>query len=282
MKLHWIIQANMFREDGFDRLITTLDRLECSYSVHKVVPFAGILNPPIPGLSRAIVLGSYTLCNIAQEQGWVPGAFIGPGLDFEEQIKHWGDTMLNAKAKIYRFSDVPEQENPFFLRPTLDSKAFSGKVYDWPEFSTWRNQVLALSKEEGYHGFQINEGTKVMVCPKREIWSETRFWIINGKIATASRYKIGTRVVSQPDSMLRGDPIGMFANSIAYRGSISPGDKCTVCGPRCRWEPHKAYCLDVADTSEGPKIIEVNCLNASGFYGADMHKLVEALEDMYP
>ena len=282
---HWVIQANLFREDGHERLLDALARLGISHSVHKVIPFTGILEPPEPTISddypllmTAVVIGSYTLCRIAVERRWRPGAFVGPGLDFEVQVQHWSDILLNTGAHVCAFGDVPEQARPFFLRPTLDSKAFSGNVYDWPEFVEWRDKVLALSPEDGW---QLNAATRVMVCPRREIWTETRFWIIDGRVVTSSRYKIGTRVIAGGAHTPDCDPVAMLAERVAGRDGMTPGDLCAACGDMpCRWQPHRAYCLDIAETPDGPRIIEVNCLNASGFYGADLGKLVYAIERM--
>jgi len=47
------------------------------------------------------------------------------------------------------------------------------------------------------------------------------------------------------------------------------------------WSPDVGFVLDIADTPEGFKVIEVNCLNASGFYACDMAKVVFALEELY-
>lgn len=41
-----------------------------------------------------------------------------------------------------------------------------------------------------------------------------------------------------------------------------------------------AYVLDICRTDDGLKIIETNCINAAGFYAADLGKLVSALEEL--
>lgn len=45
--MHWVLQHNVFNEAGFQRLVDTLDRLGLSYSLHKVIPFVGVLSPPL-------------------------------------------------------------------------------------------------------------------------------------------------------------------------------------------------------------------------------------------
>ncbi len=54
--------------------------------------------------------------------------------------------------------------------------------------------------------------------------------------------------------------------------------------PRMRGETNQhyahAYVLDVCRVNGDIKILETNCLNAAGFYAADLHKLVVALESI--
>ena len=38
--------------------------------------------------------------------------------------------------------------------------------------------------------------------------------------------------------------------------------------------------MDIAETPDGLKIIEVNNLNSAGWYKGNVQKLIEALEDM--
>jgi hypothetical protein len=99
-----------------------------------------------------------------------------------------------------------------------------------------------------------------MVSEPVTIYSETRTWVVKGKVVTASEYKRGNK--SYQSSTVEPRIIA-FAQARANE-----------------WSPNDAYCLDIADTPDGLKIVEVNCLNASGFYKADMAKLVAALEDL--
>ena len=47
-----------------------------------------------------------------------------------------------------------------------------------------------------------------------------------------------------------------------------------------RFQPARAFVLDVADTLEGPKVIEVNNFNSAGLYACDVGKIVDAIEAM--
>ena len=49
-------------------------------------------------------------------------------------------------------------------------------------------------------------------------------------------------------------------------------------GPNPDYSP--AYVIDVCRTDEGLKLLETNCLNAAGFYAADLVKLASAIDDL--
>lgn len=279
--MYWVIQNDIYNEEGYDLLLGTLDRLNIQHSVHKVVPFTGDLDPDpvVPDGSRVIVMGSYSLARHAVRRGWIPGAFLD-NLDFEIQHKHWGDRMLNADAKIYPFAQVPFQEYPFFIRPASDSKAFTGYVSDWADYTKWRDTLMRLPETAdpvndplGINLLTVD--TPVMVCSKKEIYNETRCWIVNGfprimvghhltghRVVTCSGYKVGTiKRFTPPEAV--DERIVRFATGCA-----------------ATWSPNDAYVMDVADTPNGLKITEVNNLNSAGFYKGDMNKLVMALEDL--
>jgi hypothetical protein len=256
--MHWVIQNNLYSEEGFEKLLAALDRFGLPYSIHKAIPFVGTLEPeanPPPG--PVIVMGSYSMSYQAQKRGWKPGTFLNGSFDFAIQREHWGERLLNYDAKVVRFADVPEQREPFFIRPVADSKSFTGEVTDWPSYVEWRDRVLALTPEDNP---TLTGNSLVAYSRKKEIWNETRTWIVDRRVVTASGYKIGTlkRYSDQVD-----ERIVQFA------------EDCAAC-----WSPDRAYVLDVADTPEGLKIVEVNNLNSAGFYKADMSKLVMALESM--
>lgn len=253
--MHWVIQNNMFNEEGFRILLDALDKMDYEYSIHKVIPFSHELTPDFnPDAEKVIVMGGYTLANIAQAKGWTPGSFM-ENLNFKVQYCHWGDEMLNCDAKVSKLADAEPFETPKFLRPTGDGKAFNGQIMDWYEFDHWRDRTLAINSWS-----QVTGDTEIMVSPLKKIYREIRNWVINGEVVTSSGYLMGGRVHGfEPDQ-----------DELDYAQKIAD-----------IWSPNEAYCLDVADTEEGLKVLEVNNLNSSGFYGADMQKLVWALEEAF-
>ena len=47
-----------------------------------------------------------------------------------------------------------------------------------------------------------------------------------------------------------------------------------------QWQPSRGFVIDIAEAAEGPKIIEINNLNSSGFYCCDVSKIVQTIEQM--
>lgn len=253
--MHWILQNNLFNEDAYQVLLDTLERMELPYSIHKVIPFVGELVPE-PELSHynAICMGSYSLRHAANKYHWEPGVFDLEAENFTVQLQHWGDHMLNADAQVCAFKDAVIEEMAF-VRPIEDSKVFAGKVFDAKDFHDWQIKVCVL--EEDY-GNSLTKDTLIQVCKPKVIFAEYRFWIVKGKIVTKSLYKRGDKVIYSSDVDER------FDEYVKLRVK--------------EWEPHEAFVIDVCDTDDGIKIVEINTLNSCGFYAADIPKLVDALE----
>lgn len=266
--MYWVIQSNIYQEENYEHLLATLERCNLQYSVHKAVPFIGVIEPEpvIPEGVDVIVMGSYSLARHARNRGWRPGAFVD-NLDFELQRQHWGDRMLNADAFVCPFGEIPFQEHPFFIRPVLDTKTYTGLVVDWGQYVEWRDSMRRIPECND----PVNDPLSVsvhtladatMVCRKKEIYSETRTWVIDGRVVTCSGYKVGTlKRYTSPEQV--DQRIVDFSNECAQI-----------------WSPNRAYVLDVADTAEGLKIVEINNLNSAGWYRCDMQKLIMALEEM--
>lgn len=254
--MQWVIQENIFNEYGYGRLIETLERLEIPFTIVKVIPFGGGIIPDVNFKEPTIVMGAYTMWKVAAEKQWIPGSFINENFDFEIQRQHWGNRMFNADSRVYRFADVPEQSEDFFIRPIHDTKSFTGQIIDWISFDTWRKSVMDI--QTSY--CSITADTLVQVAPYKHIYAEYRLWVVDGKIVTSSLYKRGNRVYSDEE---------------VDEEIINFGYECIK-----TWVPARAFCLDIFVGPDGPRVGEVNNINAAGFYKADVQKLVLALNSM--
>lgn len=264
--MKWVVQSNVYAEEGYDSLLQAIRDRGHGLTTVKVVPFSAEIVSmegalPMEG-EPAIALGTYSLVRAGMALGWRPGAFL-ENLDFEVQRGHWGERMLNHRASVHRFDSIPFQERPFFLRPVHDSKAFAGFVCDWGYYSEWADSIGRLEFDRRTVPLPMGLGTLVMVCPVVDIDSETRTWVIGGQVITASGYKRGT-----------------------IKRYTRPSDvphHITDFSQRCAdiWCPNGAFVLDVADTPDGLRIVEVNNFNSAGFYLGDMGEVIGRLGELH-
>lgn len=252
--MHWILQENLFKEKEWTNLVSSLERIGSPYSVHKVVPFVGELIPePQLDTKNVICMGSYSMRHVAKKMNWVPGVYDLFEKTFVVQREHWGEHMLNFSSKVCEFKDIVF-EDIAFLRPINDSKTFAGKVFDWKEFSEWQDLICTKGVD---YGCSLTPQDLIQVSEPHEIYAEYRYWVVNGEIVTRSLYKRGRTVFYSPDVDERFD--------LFVKDRIG------------EWLPDKAFVIDVCDTPDGIKIVEINTINSAGFYAADMMKLVSAL-----
>jgi len=273
--MHWILQNNLFHEKAYQTLLDTLQHLDLPYSVHKVIPFIGELTEPeAPKVDGPVIcMGSYSLRHAACKHGWIPGVFDLEPFDFQVQLKHWGSEMFNANSVVTRFADVswPDDAERMFMRPTADSKVFAGNVFERADFLEWHRKVCVLEED---FGNSLTKDTLVQVADPKHIFAEYRFWIVKGKIVSASLYKRGHTVV--------------------YSAFVDERVHQYVRDRIAEWCPAEAFCIDVAehvpangyfvdDKEQFPhiKIMEIGTLNSCGFYACDITKLVNALETAF-
>lgn len=272
--MHWILQNNIFSETGWDTLVETLTRFNIPFSEHKVVPFIGELDPmPKLDTKNVICFGSYAMRHIAKREGWNPGVFDLEPITFMEQRKHWGDMMLNHDCEVLPYKDI-KITTPMFMRPTDDSKHFAGKLFDPEEFHDFQTKMLSTGEDD--YRFSVLPDTLIQVCKPRRIMGEARFWVVGTEIVTQSMYKVGDRVVYNPNVDKRYVD---FAKAVVGSEFIAAPNWRTR--GTAKWRPHEAFVFDVAETEEGMKIVEINTINSSGFYAADIQKLVFALEGKF-
>lgn len=121
-------------------------------------------------------------------------------------------------------------------------------------------RVLALDEDEIPKG-SLRHDTLLMLTKPVRILREWRLWVVDGRIVTYSHYKDGSRVVHRHE--IDDDALDFGQRMV----DINPGYS-------------QAYVIDVCRTEEGLKLLETNCLNAAGFYAADLVKLARAIDGL--
>lgn len=260
--MYWIVQNNTANEAGWVTLVDTLKRFQIPHSIHKIIPFVGeLVDPPTLNHANVICMGAYSLRHYAKKHGYTPGVFDLEPYDFTQQLAHWGHHMLNSDSTVTRFDQATPDADEFFCRPVLDSKSFAGAVFTRDEFFDWKHRVCALNHD---YGDTVSGQTLIQISTIKKLFAEYRFFVVSGRISTASQYKLGDKLIYRN--------IDQDDNPLLVQFVVDRIEE---------WNPLGSMCLDVADTPTGYKIIEINTINSSGFYAADVQKLVNDLETTY-
>ena len=258
--MQWLLQD--FEDTR--KLADALDRLGIAYTWHKVVPFIGDLSPKpkIEDASAVVMFGSYTLWRYAAANDLKPGVFkIRPFV----HEPAWHPYLLNgADALFLTLREVPQKlpddGREWFLRPVDDSKEEPGNVKSSRDIIALAQKVLALDEAEIPKG-SLRHDTQLMFTRPVRILREWRLWVVRDAIITHSLYKEGARVVYHPEI---DDDALAFAEQLV---KANPG-----------YAP--AYVMDICRTEDGLKMLGTNCINAAGFYEADLVKLAAAIDEL--
>ena len=257
--MFYLIQKNTWGERNYDLMIEGLERLGMEYEICRFIPFVHEVEFTTDR-KDVWCFGGYSMTNTAEKYGWNPGCMANANHDVEVYGKMYGDNMLNHEGVCMEFTDpLPEAEEyeMFFARPTKDTKVFSGQVFTrhgWNEYveKTIVNNAAQIIMDE----------TRMLVAPLKHIQQEIRCWAVGGKVVTISQYKLGYRVTYQ--NLDHDEEAVAFAQKMVDI-----------------YQPARAFVIDICRTSEGMKVVEVNCINSAGFYDMNFQKLIMALEEEF-
>jgi hypothetical protein len=255
--MYWILQRNLFNEQAFQSLQDQLVVQQTPHAVVNLRPFIHEIEPDVDVQGPVFVCGSTGLRRVARRKGWTPGYF-DDNLDYRLLLRHYGQRMLNHDAQIAPMREACMQGTRAFVRPVSDDKQFAGQLMTNAEFVEWQQRLIALDGESTYTTLTGND-LIVMASPKT-LYAEYRFYVVDGQVITGSLYKRGDRV--HYDALV-DEQVHRFAQECADT-----------------WCPNRAFCLDVADTPDGLKVLEINAINSSGFYACNMGKFVHAINHL--
>ena len=259
--MHHIVQHWLSTEREFDNLLQALHDARVTYSIVKVIPFAHEIMPDINPDGPIVVWGAHTMCQVAKKKNWQPGAYINDNFDMRVLHEHYKEDMLNYDGFFCNFGDIPKFEGKRFIRPVHDNKAFTGLVVHGEEFDKWKADVF----DAGSHVLTVD--TPVLVASEKQLECEARFFVVDGKVITGSTYRVfGKQNRKRIDS---DNPLGIQLLNFAKQ-KIN------------WWNPCFAFVIDIASSEGECKVIEINCLNASGHYDCDIGAVVNALESCTP
>lgn len=254
--IQWVVQRNLTSITDLESLQQSCETAGVSFQAIDMIPFSDSL-PVFDHRRRSIFYGSTTLCGlVAADEQWRQGLFFDERLfSIENYFNRWGAHMLNYGAVVTTFRELMSREEApdqlFFIRPDDDSKSFAGETKSFADIKSWYEQLKMVENTN------LSPDTPIVVSAPYNIKYEWRLWIVNGKVITASKYRTYFKLTKEP---------GCPAEVIAFAES------------RClEYTPHAVFVMDVCLCGDDFYIVECGCMNAAGFYKADVTAIVGAV-----
>jgi hypothetical protein len=257
--MQWILQED---KDN-SALAEMLDRMGIAYSVHTKLREVAVPELVIDDPNRVIVFGFYSAQAFVRKRGYLPGVFELRPYVLE---KAWQPYLLNPRnaatfVKVRDIADrVPDDGTRYFVRPVEDSKTMSGVVLTGTEVRAKAAAVMDLAPELLVSG-KLEPDTELLLSMPVTIQKEWRVWVVSGAVVTWSLYKMAGQMVVRPE--IDQDALDFVRAMVEINPDYSD-----------------AYVIDVCRNEEGLRIIETNCINVSGFYDADLQRLINAIEGL--
>jgi hypothetical protein len=261
MRPIWLLEANVTGLPS-TALQAEIRRQGMEFRVAKLIPDYSIPNDIAGSESLSmngsvIFLGTLPLMrHIQRTRNWIPGGWCSfQNLACLTYYAFLGRWMLNQNygmfpiAEALRLADALIERHgemgEVFVRPDSASKSFRGSVLD----------ADALKSTLGRAAFDPRE--LVMIARPQSIDREWRLIVAHGKVITGSQY-----CVQGKSDVSAGFPaeVAEFADRVLQQ---------------VLWRPDPLFVMDVGETKNGLRIIELNGFSCSSLYAADLGILVE-------
>ena len=258
--MKFLVQSNLMNENSLQLVKKAIENYPHEYV--EIVPFSRVINPTPIGKDY-IPYGSTLITTLGLDYGWVGLEFDLSKFNYEIALKN-RDDMLNSGVdtleNILKYNNYSSEfkSRDWFIRPSEDLKQFSGQVMNGQELLDFLTDAKECASSGSY---QLSGDTKIVIDSPKDIQAEWRWFIVGGKVISGSMYRFKGNL--QKAKELDKDAI---AEAQFY------ADK---------WLPNQNCVMDLALVNDEIKVIEFNCINASGFYEHDVDAIFKALWEYY-
>lgn len=168
--------------------------------------------------------------------------------------KYWKLPFLNMILDYQNTSDIlyQVQTEDIFIKPIDDLKAYNACVI-------LKGQCLNDVLQKQQLSVDYLDGFSIIASARNDIQRECRFFVVDGVVITGSQYRLNNKPAIT---------------------SINPKDGILLAAQKYSdlYHPHDNFVIDIATLDNGDyKVIEYNCLNASGLYACDSKLLFQHL-----
>jgi hypothetical protein len=260
MKPTWLIEANV---EGLpsQALQAAIGRQGMSACVVK--PFLHAKFPgdilgaeKIPLDASVVFTGTLTLMQYIQRyRRWVPGGWCTfKNLACSTYYAHFGRFLLNRNYTMLPIVEAIRQQDRIcsslgrngvvFVRPDSVEKTFSGKLVNVDSFERFLESKAS------------DITTMIMIAEPQQISHEWRLFVAQSEVITGSQYRLNGQTSVAP-----GIPseVNKFATQVLME---------------IRWRPDPLFVMDVCESDNGLRIVELNSFSCSGHCDCDLDAYV--------
>ena len=251
-KMRWAIQKNLINKDDHVRLMEACSACGVEAIPFDAVPFSEEI-PDIPGSRTVIWYGAtFLMTLVSRARRWWPGVwFDEENFNCRTYHEEYGEEFFNYGCEFMTLGDVLKMthsaDREFFVRPVRDGKEFSGGTLKFGELVKWAETLDPANP-------LVNRQTEILVAEPFAIAHEWRLFIIRGKVSSGSHYREYMRLKPSKD---------VPQHVIEYAERMA-----------AKWSPAPVFVMDVAESGDELRVMEINCFNSSGFYETDVRKVV--------
>jgi hypothetical protein len=266
MRPTWIIEANV---DGLPS--EPLQAEVCRQGMNcRVVKYLPSLAPPndvagsesLPMDACVIFRGTVSLLrHIEASRRWKPGGWcVFRNLACSTYYAHFGPFLLNREytflpiAEAFRLADSLfaryASGGQVFVRPDSVDKSFTGTLTDRSTFS------------HKFFRTTFDPAALILVAQAKKLSYEWRLIVANGKIIAGSQYRSADAREETPGCP---DEVHHFAVTVLEKVA---------------WRPAPIFIMDICDSEDGLRLLELNSFGCSGHYLADLRTVVEAASEL--
>lgn len=249
----WLIEDLVFPRD--EELALRKSLLDAGVD-HKIFTNADLKRNGIQYAEDDVPRGScWWISQLATSEHWNADLWgTIENFAFSRYAGRFGKLLLNDQFELLSFHELcwrgvgGASTASLFVRPDDGFKSFEGQLVCSGDFDDWVNRTQLL---------QVRGSLPVIVAPPQELHAEWRMVLVDGVVAACSRYRPSVSD-DVPGSVIA------FA-TLAHR----------TAAPACR-----CYVMDIAECSQGLRVVEIGSVNCVAFYASDPRDIVRAITSL--
>ncbi|MEW6732408.1 MAG: ATP-grasp domain-containing protein [Acidobacteriota bacterium] len=193
--------------------------------------------------------------NVARSRRWKPGVYFDEEIfRFSQYMAHYGTRMLNHDAYFTTLEELSttdlSKEEHLFIRSDSDLKELPGYLWPTQELILFIEKLKSSGKNNALK-------TPIVVAPRKRLEYEWRLFIVDNQVSSGSQYGFYGDLELSP---IVPHEVVAFAEEIV-----------------AIWSPARAFVIDIVSIKSDLFVMELNGINTSGFYRANVTKIITDL-----